>query len=1268
MLKTLVHSRFIQFAFIASILVSISSIYMFEQQQLQKKLLSIQKKTAQYNTLISNTILHAASATYPIAALIQAQNGQSTGFKELATKMLPLYPAATALQLQPNGIIQQIVPLKGNEAAIGFDVKQDPGFSQKSLNEAKVTLTGPLTFTQGGKGFVARLPIYLNSEKGTRFWGFSAVLIRTEDLVKSAKLAELTQLGIAYQLNSKPSTKGNIQIIARSPQSIASDPIIFSSQTANKTLLLQLSPINGWRDNNLLIYEVLFATIFTFMVVLLSSLTTTREKNERQQTEFILDQTQLRLSEAQNYANLGYWEYLVKDGSAIWSKRMYEILGIADDQPAGIDIMSQIVSPDILDTLSESLDLNMSGEDNHYIIYPIKRTNDNEERWIESSGKPIRNSNGDVEKLTGFIRDITQAKHTELRRSINSNVLEQLLNDTGLYDILNSIIKAIEENNPSKICSILLLDLQGKHLLSTASLSLPDFYNQAINGIEIGDTVGSCGVAAYTQRRVIVEDIKTHPYWAPYKDLAAQASLASCWSQPIMGSNSTVLGTFAIYQNKPSKPTESEIQLIEFAAQVAAIAIERSRTNDQLKLSSRVFTHTQEGISITNANGIIIDVNPAFCNITGYSRDEIIGKNPSLVSSGRQSPEFYSNMWKQLSEQGYWKGEVWNKKKNGEIFAELLSISSLSDQHDKTINYVGIFSDITQSKNHQEELSKMAHYDPLTGLPNRALFADRFQQAIAHSKRYNKQLAVCFIDLDNFKPINDNFGHEAGDQLLISVAQRITACIREEDTISRQGGDEFTLLINDINTQEEAIQTLTRIHQALAKPYIIDDKYHLITASSGATLYPEDDADLDTLLRHADQAMYQAKLSGKNRYHLFNPREDKEAIYKHHRISEIDQALSNGEFILHYQPKVNMVSGQVFGAEALIRWYHPTKGVIPPLDFLPLIDGTELDIKIGSWVITEALSQINKWKKAGITLEVSVNISSHHLQSKNFFKQLADALQADSATDPHCLQLEILESSALSDLNAISNTIKMCQEHLGVKFALDDFGTGYSSLTHIRNLPVNTIKIDQTFVRNILSDPDDFRIIDGTIGLADAFNRNVIAEGVETTETGLMLQIMGCEQAQGYGISKPMPADEFPPWLTNYHANQQWVRYKNKKHSEQQNKAVLYGLISNHWHQQFTTLILKPETEAKVWPLMDVNRCHCGAWIQRAEQDMLFKPAWLKQLKTAHDAYHLIAQDLQLKYRQGMIDEARAGITRLTVEFGKTLALLELIIPDSSRN
>jgi len=1238
---------------------------MFEQYKLQQQHLTVQKSTRYYNNLTSSAITHAASAVYPITALIQSQHGQSTNFQGLVNKLLPLYPTVSALQLQTNGLTQQIPPLKGNGAAIGFNIKQAPDINDDSSNiknEAKLTLASFTPLALDGEGLVASYPIHLNTSNKKTFWGFSAVLIRTIDLLESSKLSELSQLGIAYQLSLYDAPSGNEQLISRSPQNIASDPVIFNNPIADKTLRLQVSPIKGWADNSLFLCEAALASLFTFTVVLLASLTTTREKNERQQTKLTLDETQSRLSEAQDYAGLGYWEYFVKDGTAIWSHQMFEIFGLAADSPCDLEIMRKIVSADVFNAISDSLDLDISEKENHYIVYPIKRVNEHEERWIESSGKAIRNETGTVEKFTGFIRDITETKHAELRKQINSSVLEQLVNDTALPNILNSIIELIEQNNPSKICSVLLLDEQGKHLLSTAAPNLPAFYNEAINGVEIGDSVGSCGTAAYTHQPVIVEDIQSHPSWALYKELATKANLRSCWSQPIIGANSVIFGTFAIYHHKISKPTNSDIKLMEFAAQIAAIAIERSHTNDQLKLYSKVFSHAQEGISITNANGIIIDANPAYCEITEYKREEIIGKNPNLISSGRQGPEFYKAMWNQLSEHGYWKGEVWNRKKSGKIFAELLSISSLNDKNDRAINYVGIFSDITQSKNHQEELNQMAHYDLLTGLPNRALFANRFQQAIAHSKRYNKKLAICFIDLDNFKPINDNFGHAAGDQLLIEVAKRITACIREEDTISRQGGDEFTLLINDIDTPDESTQTLDRIHQELAKPYIINDQVHHITASSGVTLYPQDDADVDTLLRHADQAMYKAKLSGKNRYHLFNPSEDKEAIYKNHRISEIEQALSDGEFTLYYQPKVNMLSGKVCGAEALIRWIHPEKGLIPPLDFLPLIDGTELDITLGNWVISQALNQINIWKKQGMALEVSVNISSHHLQSKNFFNQLSNALDKDPTTEAHTLQLEILESSALSDLNTITNTIKTCQQRLGVSFALDDFGTGYSSLTHLRNLPVNTIKIDQEFVRNVLADPGDFSIIDGTIGLANAFNRNIIAEGVETTEVGLMLQIMGCEQAQGYGIAKPMPASELSQWILTYQPNEQWVRYKELKHSEQQHKAMLYSLISQHWHNKFTSLILGADTETKAWPLMEGHRCHCGAWIQRAEQEGFFETLWLQQLKQAHKEYHLIAQSLQLKYQQSKINDAREGLLALTSEFDKMLALVERII------
>jgi len=684
----------------------------------------------------------------------------------------------------------------------------------------------------------------------------------------------------------------------------------------------------------------------------------------------------------------------------------------------------------------------------------------------------------------------------------------------------------------------------------------------------------------------------------------------------------------------------------------------RQSVEEKLQLLARIFSDTNEGILITDAKQNIIDVNPAFCQITNYNKEEVIGKSPRILSSSKHTPEFYKNMWQTIDEHGHWQGEVWNRKKNGNLYAELLSISSLKDEHGNTLNYIGLFADITQSKEQQSKLELMAHYDVLTQLPNRALFTDRFNQAIAHCKRSKSLLGVCFLDLDHFKPINDNFGHNVGDQLLIEVAQRILKNIRAEDTVSRQGGDEFALLLGDIESFSQCEQMLKRIHHSLSQPYFINGECHNITASTGVTLYPLDDANIDTLMRHADQAMYQAKLAGRHSYRLFNAEQDQKTIEKHHQLDEIQLALTNNELCLYYQPKVDMTTGKVFGAEALIRWLHPEKGLIPPLDFLPTIEGTELEISIGNWVINEALKQLNVWHKQGIILEISINISSNHLQSPHFVSELETALAKHTNVDAKFLQLEILESSALGDLYIIRNIIKTCIEVLGVGIALDDFGTGYSSLTHLKNLSADTIKIDQTFVRDMLDDPNDYAIINGVLGLASAFDRKVIAEGVETTEHGLMLLIMGCKQAQGYGIARPMPANVFPEWLKNYKPNQEWLACRNKESSTKENKLKLFSLALSHWLNHFEKCVhLSPEN-IKSWSMINQQESICGHWLKRVRQDQLFESNWLNKLDNTHEALHKIANDLYDKYQHGDIDAAREGLKEVRTTYNKLNSIL----------
>jgi len=719
----------------------------------------------------------------------------------------------------------------------------------------------------------------------------------------------------------------------------------------------------------------------------------------------------------------------------------------------------------------------------------------------------------------------------------------------------------------------------------------------------------------------------------------------------LKNSHNQVIGLLAIVDDRPMTVGTHTSSLLNSLAVRASIELERIESGKQLALAARVFNDSHEAIMLTDINGDIINVNPAFTEITGYERGDILGENPSIFASGKNGPEFYIDMWEKIHATGFWHGEVSNRKKNGQPYIELLTISALKDEHDNILNYLGMFSDITESKEQQEELHLMAHYDVLTQLPNRTLFADRFSQAVSDSKRNETLLAICFLDLDDFKPVNDHHGHEVGDLLLIEVAKRIKAELREEDTVSRQGGDEFALLLKDIMSVEECDPLLTRLHHSLAQPYQINGYLLTIGASSGVTVYPSDNSDIDTLLRHADQAMYQAKLAGKNRYKIFNAEHDLKTVQHQSKLHEIQQALLNDEMCLYYQPKVNMKTGKVFGVEALIRWRHPEKGLIPPLDFLPLISGTDLEIQVGEWVIIQALKQMSIWREQAIALEVSVNVSSYHLQDKCFIEHLKSALALVPEINAKHFQLEILESSALGDIHTISRIIKYCRDLLGIKIALDDFGTGYSSLTHLRSLAITTVKIDQSFVRDMLDDPSDYSIINSVIGLADSFSREVIAEGVETTEHGLMLLLMGCHQAQGYGIARPMTADEMSHWLLHYKPNQQWLATAKQSLTTKQIQLRLLRLTTKQWQAYFEKKILSMPTQIECWPIMTKNKCQCGTWLKRARQDAIFSDRWLTEFEKVHLDMHLIANDLLLKYENDLQEEARIGLTQLRTSF-----------------
>ena len=558
--------------------------------------------------------------------------------------------------------------------------------------------------------------------------------------------------------------------------------------------------------------------------------------------------------------------------------------------------------------------------------------------------------------------------------------------------------------------------------------------------------------------------------------------------------------------------------------------------NNELTIAATVF-ESQEGMIVTDARNVILRVNYAFTDITGYSAEDTIGKTPALLSSGKHSKEFYATMWASLKRIGYWEGEIWNKRKNGELFPEHLCITVIKDKLGVITNYVATMNDITMSRKAADEIQQLAFYDVLTGLPNRRLLLERLKLALAYSVRTGNYGSIFFLDLDNFKVLNDTLGHDIGDLLLQAVAQRLESCVREGDTIARLGGDEFVIIINALSNQpvEAVAQALVvgkKILRELNLPYLLASYEYRSTPSIGANLFIGHEISIQELLKQSDIAMYQAKKAGRNTLQFFDPAMQEIIIKRAVMEAELQTALENRQFQLYYQ--VQMVSsGQALGAEALIRWIHPERGIVSPAHFIPLAEETGQILQIGHWVLDTACAQLAVWQKNDLTrhLTLSVNVSARQFHQDGFIGQVRQVLQ-QHAINPTKLKLEPTESILLDDIAEAVATMNALKE-LGVQFALDDFGTGFSSLQYLKILPLNQLKIDQSFVRDLVSGANDQAIVRTIIAMAHGLNLDVIAEGVETAEQLQILQQNGCNHFQGYLFGKPVPIEKFEQALRN---------------------------------------------------------------------------------------------------------------------------------------
>ena len=727
--------------------------------------------------------------------------------------------------------------------------------------------------------------------------------------------------------------------------------------------------------------------------------------------------------------------------------------------------------------------------------------NDGNEGWVDNRKYPIHDADGNIIGLFGIARDITQLIWAE----------EELKKEKEYAESIIETAQAI----------ILVLDLRG------CIVSFNSF-TEFLLGYSLTEIKGKNWIETFVPENDQIQIQKL-------LDAALYEKNTKGVVSRIIARNGTEY--FIEWHDRNTRDNDGNVsRLIAVGMDVT----ERFIAEAQLRLNASVFTSTHESIIITDGKATIVDVNDAFTVITGYSREEVLGKNARILHS-EHSSEFYDDMWQSLLDQGYWSGEICNRHKNGELIIEYKTISAVYDESGATTNYVALATNITEMKEYQQELERITQFDSLTNLPNRSLLFDRLNQAMAQCLRHSSIIAVLFLDLDGFKEVNDKYGHDIGDQLLFKLAERMALVLRDEDTLARLGGDEFVAVLVSLEKVEACEPILERLLHAVSEPTTIDGISLKVSASIGVTIYPEDVVDAEQLMRHADQAMYVAKENGKNQYHVFDTAQQFAIKKQRENLANIRDALEHEQFVLYYQPKVNMKTGDVIGVEALIRWQHPKLGLLAPNEFLPIIENHVLGIELGKWVLNTAMKQLSQWQKSGIAVpvSVSVNIAAMHLQDNDFVAQLKTILAAYPNVEPGYLELEILETSALEDLDNISVIMKSCLA-LGVKFSIDDFGTGYSSLTYLRRLPANLIKVDQSFVRDMLEDPDDYAIVESVISLAKSFKRDVIAEGVETVEHGTALLQLGCELAQGYGIAKPMPPADIPAWIKEWKLNDVW--------------------------------------------------------------------------------------------------------------------------------
>lgn len=841
----------------------------------------------------------------------------------------------------------------------------------------------------------------------------------------------------------------------------------------------------------------------------LRMLGTIQDVSERKQSEVALRVSEQKLltilDNVDAYIYLkdreGHYLFANRPVRKLWQAEMADIVGFGDEKFFD-------------DETTQNIRLNDRGVLDRGETHSTEETN-----TVTATGKtftylstklPLRNEDGSVYALCGISTDITHRKQTELALIASEERAQNLA----------SLLRLITDNVPDMIWA---KDLDQRYLFANRAIC-----ENLLNAKDTDEPLGKDDMFfARREREAHPEDLSWHTFGELCQD--SDAITLQNGKHSRFDEFGNIQGKFLYLDVHKAPFINDKGELLGVVGSARNVTAQRV-VEEKLKLASMVLENSSEAMFITDEHHFILEVNPAFTKLTGYTPAEVLGKTPKLMRSGRHDPAFYKAMQKELALNGHWQGEIWNRRKNGEIFAEWQTINTVYREDGSVHRHVALFSDITERKKSEELIWAQANFDQLTGLPNRRMFRDRLTQDIKKAHRAGLNLALLFLDLDRFKEVNDSLGHDRGDALLVEASVRITACVRESDTVARLGGDEFTIILAELDDRASVERIAESILFSMAQPFNLGNEVAYISASIGITLYPDDATSIEDMLKNADQAMYVAKNAGRNRFSYFTNAMQESALYRLHMLTDLRSALAENQFQLYYQPIVEISTGAIQKAESLLRRFHPKRGLISPAEFIPLAEESGLIHEIGDWVFEQAVTQTLRWRDHFDTnFQVSVNKSPLQIQSKPGHCKWKERLAATGLSGKN-LVVEITEGVLLDTTPTVIAELLAFRD-AGIQVAIDDFGTGYSALSYLKKLDIDYVKIDQSFIRNLETDASDMALAEAIVVMAHKLGLKVIAEGVETQEQLDLLAKMGCDYAQGFVYSRAVSAQEFEKLL-----------------------------------------------------------------------------------------------------------------------------------------